>query len=133
MICQNEDLFPTRAELDDLFRVFCATYTSLPDREVENKEARKIFSTPTHPIGPESYRTSPCRGYWSLQRTPWGSALCHLRRGDEICILAGARLPLILHKAPEGEYDLICEAYLHGFMHGGYFASDGHLNLVVVF
>jgi hypothetical protein len=56
--CQNEDLHPTRAEFDDLFRVFCAKYTSLrtlPDREVENKEARKSFSTPAHPTGPESY------------------------------------------------------------------------------
>jgi hypothetical protein len=60
--------------------------------------------------------------------------LCPLsaQEGDEFWILAGARLPFILRKAPEGEYDLIGEAYLYGFMHGEYFASDGHSNFEMV-
>ena len=43
-------------------------------------------------------------------------------------MLAGARIPFVLRKAHNGEYDLIGEAYVHGFMQGEYFAGGDYVD-----
>lgn len=40
------------------------------------------------------------------------------RRGDEIWIVAGSRVPLALREAEKGAYRLASGTYLHGFMKG---------------
>ena len=53
--------------------------------------------------------------------------------GDEIWIVNGCRMPLILRKAVNGrQYNLIAIAYLHGFMFNGAEMDEGLKRLVPV-
>jgi hypothetical protein len=38
--------------------------------------------------------------------------------GDELWILRGARMPFVLRRRDDRQYQLIGEAYVHGIMHG---------------
>jgi hypothetical protein len=45
--------------------------------------------------------------------------------GDKICIFAGGPAPFIIRDCQDGYYKLICDAYIHGIMHGEALAWEG--------
>jgi hypothetical protein len=46
-------------------------------------------------------------------------APCRVRKGDQICVLLGCSIPLILRqRKDESSHEVIGECYLHGFMNG---------------
>jgi len=60
-----------------------------------------------------------CRDLFITKQGYLGLGMMSLKVGDEVWILAGARVPLILRRrVEEGQYCLIGEAYVHGIMHG---------------
>ena len=64
---------------------------------------------------------------WRTARHPAGLDLqmgvgpCEMREGDEVVILGGCRHPLILRKQEEGQYVVVGDAYIPGYMHGEVF------------
>lgn len=42
----------------------------------------------------------------------------HMCEGDQVCILAGAKTPVVLRRLDNGHYQFLGEAYVHGIMHG---------------
>ena len=45
--------------------------------------------------------------------------------GDQIFLIQGAKVPFVLRHRPEdGNYTLIGECYVHGFMHGEMLTDD---------
>ena len=42
----------------------------------------------------------------------------HMREGDEVWVLAGAKTPVVLRKLENGHHQFLGEAYVHGIMHG---------------
>jgi hypothetical protein len=50
------------------------------------------------------------------------------KKGDVVAFIRNARVPFILRKAQEGRYELVGEAYIHGFMHGE-IAREGPVQL----
>lgn len=48
-----------------------------------------------------------------------GMAPCRVRKGDQVCVLLGCSMPLILRQSKvESQYGVIGECYLHRFMNG---------------
>lgn len=47
-----------------------------------------------------------------------GTGARSLRAGDEVWILHGAGVPFVLRMRPNGNYQLIGEAFVYGIMHG---------------
>ena len=47
-----------------------------------------------------------------------GLAPAHSQQGDWICIILGANFPFILRRKPNGHFELVGEAYVHGIMDG---------------
>jgi hypothetical protein len=48
-----------------------------------------------------------------------GMAPCRVEKGDQICVLLGCSIPMILRKRTGREfYEVIGECYLHGYMNG---------------
>lgn len=39
-------------------------------------------------------------------------------KGDAICLFSSSKIPFILRPIADDQYELIEEAYLHGYMHG---------------
>ena len=52
--------------------------------------------------------------------------------GDMLCVILGAEVPFVLRKRPSGQYQLIGECYVHGFMYGEVFDRLGHDTMTVV-
>ncbi len=53
-------------------------------------------------------------------------APCRVRKGDQICVLLGCNIPLILRQRKiEGTYEIVGECYLHGFMDGEALRESG--------
>lgn len=49
-----------------------------------------------------------------------------LQHGDEVWILPGATVPIVLRKASEiNRYRVVGDSYVHGFMHGEALSRDG--------
>jgi hypothetical protein len=53
-----------------------------------------------------------------------GLAPAHLQPGDAICILYGATVPFVLRELPDGQYQLIGEAYVRGIMDGEWLETE---------
>ena len=47
-----------------------------------------------------------------------GVSLVETQEGDQIFVLPGGRVPMILRPVDEGKYELVGDAYIHGIMHG---------------
>lgn len=47
-----------------------------------------------------------------------GMAPHDTRKGDEVCLLLGCRVHVVLRERPKGGYELVGEAYVHGIMKG---------------
>lgn len=47
-----------------------------------------------------------------------------LREGDEIVLVKGGMVPLVLRARGEGRWKLVGDAYVHGIMHGEAFDED---------
>ncbi|KAH8588895.1 hypothetical protein B0O99DRAFT_638208 [Bisporella sp. PMI_857] len=52
------------------------------------------------------------------QRRYIGLASGDIRQGDEVWLLEGSKVPLIIRKRIEGHGSLIGDAYIHGIMYG---------------
>ena len=48
-----------------------------------------------------------------------------IRPGDQVWILAGAKIPFILRPQENGKYVLVGDSYVHGIMHGEAFERQG--------
>jgi hypothetical protein len=59
-----------------------------------------------------------CRDLFITNQGHLGVGLTSLEVGDEVWVLVGVRVPLILRPVGEGQYRLVGEAYVHGIMHG---------------
>jgi hypothetical protein len=56
-----------------------------------------------------------------------GMAPCRVRKGDQICVLFGCNIPLILRQRKNADlYEVIGECYLHGFMDGEALGKRGN-------
>lgn len=47
-----------------------------------------------------------------------GNGPVSLEIGDQLWIIAGADIPLLLRPLSNGKYQLVGQAYVHGIMHG---------------
>lgn len=47
------------------------------------------------------------------------------RPGDQVWILAGAKIPFVLRPQENGKYVVVGDAYVHGIMHGEAFEKQG--------
>jgi hypothetical protein len=122
--------------LDDLFSVFTAMYPPFPNPDanplIHDEEFHEVFWNPGIDHRSRILSRLPMRRPLISQKKYIGLYPFSAKEGDEIWILAGLRLPFVLRKAREGLYDLVGEAYVHGFMQGEYFAGGDHVDTETV-
>jgi hypothetical protein len=69
----------------------------------------------------------------SLPKWVYWTSTSEIQYADKICLFRGASLPFIIREV-NGHHLLICEAYVHGFMHGRamQMARDGELGFETI-
>ncbi|KAN0071429.1 Heterokaryon incompatibility protein (HET) domain containing protein [Elaphomyces granulatus] len=109
------DIIPTRADIQELEDKVPNGVPSDDEREInyvshslfeEAYRGRRLFRTDGNylGIGPES-----------------------LQKGDQVWVIAGATVPMILRKSESGHWRLVGEAYVHGIMNGEAVNGDGQM------
>ncbi|KAF9871838.1 heterokaryon incompatibility protein [Colletotrichum karsti] len=76
------------------------------------------------PITKIVYFVTPGRQILKTQSGLLGLAPCEAQIGDEIWLVKGGRMPLILRRSQAGSYVLVGEVYVHGIMHGEMFTNE---------
>jgi Heterokaryon incompatibility protein (HET) len=97
--------------------IFSSTNIGFP-RFPENydfDQGLKIYSELSLIWGEIDYTRKRC--YFSTAETYLGLGPAEMKEGDLVCVLFGSNLPFVLRE-DNGEYILIGEAYIHGFMDG---------------
>lgn len=51
-----------------------------------------------------------------MGRVGWGTDV--IKPGDEVCIFYSGGVPFILRPVGQGQYEVVGDGYLHGFMEG---------------
>jgi hypothetical protein len=64
------------------------------------------------------FSTTVDRAFFTTTTGHFGTATQHIEVGDELWILAGARVPYVLRPVDGGEYEFVGEAYVTGIMFG---------------
>lgn len=80
-------------------------------------------------------RTFPYRRLFVSKEKTLGLAPLPAEAGDQVWLLAGARVPFILRPSgTEGRFRVIGEAYVHGYMHGEFMKeySDVHMRRILL-
>jgi hypothetical protein len=61
-----------------------------------------------------------------------GLGLRSLKNGDELWLVAGSDVPILLRREAEKGYQVIGEAYVHGIMHGESLADLSSLHVETI-
>lgn len=61
-----------------------------------------------------------CHGrcFFVTERGHMGLGPAEMQKGDMVAVLLGGSVPFVLHAEDEGQFSLVGESYVHGFMHG---------------
>ncbi|KAF2493874.1 HET-domain-containing protein [Lophium mytilinum] len=58
------------------------------------------------------------RRLFTTQNQKLGAGMLPTQEGDEVWVLAGAKVPYVLRPKDDAQYELVGEAYMHDIMHG---------------
>jgi hypothetical protein len=68
---------------------------------------------------------------WTEQERYLGLVSGDVKQGDEVWLLEGSKVPLIIRRETEGYGRLIGDAYIHGIMYGEAFKSAKSQDLML--
>ncbi|KAF2636806.1 HET-domain-containing protein [Massarina eburnea CBS 473.64] len=63
----------------------------------------------------------------TTEKRRYGTGMMSTKKGDEIWVLAGAKVPYILRPKGYGEYEFVGEAYMHDIMYGEFVVEKEHV------
>jgi hypothetical protein len=118
----DPDNLPTKQDVlnsTEKFEMMFAVLAQDPPLASTAMEIYQAEETPSHRFTLASGRASGFRRVFRTSRGYIGLCPLPSEVGDEVWLLQGALVPFVLREVAEkGKYEMIGEAYLHGFMNG---------------
>ena len=130
---EQETLHPSRSEIEDLFNIFIAHFPASQNFEVkriiDDPDFLEILWKPHVPYSALTRLPLAGRRFFVSEERYVGLAPSSARKGDEVWIVRGTKMPLLLRKQPKGTYRFIGEVYIHGLMQGELFEKKDGLTI----
>ena len=125
---ESETLLPPRSEIEDFFEVFTALFPASQNFKVkpviDDPDFMEIIWKPHVPYSTLLKIPLAARSFFISEEGYVGLAPKSARKDDEVWIVRGSKIPLLLRKQAEGTYRFIGEVYIHGLMNGELFEKN---------
>ena len=129
----HETSLPPRSEVEDFLNVFTTYFPASQNFKVkpviDDPEFMEILWKPHMPYFTLLRLPLAARSLFISEEGYVGLAPTSARKGDEVWIVRGSKIPLLLRKQSERTYRFVGEIYIHGLMNGELFEQEHGLTI----
>ncbi|KAL1646054.1 hypothetical protein SLS58_003474 [Diplodia intermedia] len=118
--CDEGSLLSPSAVVKDEAKTLAKVFDSIADNQEEWSNFQRDFDGESMQFASRLSCTGASRRLYSTARGFVGLGPESTKKGDQIWMILGARVPFVLRNNPRpaGSFKMIGETYVHGFMHG---------------